>query len=52
MLKKKRRVSLETALHCARQAGNAEEKVVADYLWDGELLALLVTFSNDSDDEV
>lgn len=45
-------VDLRTALHCARQAGNTEGKVVADYLWDGELLALLVTFSNDIDDEI
>lgn len=45
-------VSLEAALHCARQRGKAEGKVVADYLWDGELLALLVTFSSDRGDEV
>ena len=45
-------VDLNSALQCARQAGETEGKVVADYLWDEELLALLVTFSSDRGDEV
>ena len=45
-------VNLQAALRSAREEGSREGKVVADYLWDEDLLALQVTFSDDEEDKI